>query len=435
MTEASPQVETIDSDLKTVENVEDPESASQEVHVNNLSDKCGGVSNQPPEKDNSEILQDEDCNGDVGGNGKKGKGKNVKFPDSGYVASYDEPKDPWKNAEFWTTEELVQAYKKSCEKHGVKPLIRLVQQLQLIVEICIFKSKYLCCIVGEKLDQKQCECLEEVFRRVQFKIVDLEASHLDDETPCLTALDMRNCDLNERSIPIMGRALKLGSHLTILHLENIYLSGRPLVILVAALKMNENLLELFLADNKLMPSDGIQLGILLKYNHKLELLDLRNNHLQDVGTRHVCDGLSEQTLERGLLTLVLWNNQITYQGMTPIANCLATVRFLETLNLGHNNITNEGIHQLKEGLLKNRSLLRLGLQGTKLSCEGAVALAEYVAESTKLLRLDLRENDIKTAGLMGLSLALTVNETVTRIDLDKDTKKEAVSWKFYGDHK
>ena len=28
---------------------------------------------------------------------------------------------------------------------------------------------------------KQCESLEEIFRRVQFKCVDLEASHLDDE--------------------------------------------------------------------------------------------------------------------------------------------------------------------------------------------------------------------------------------------------------------
>ena len=51
------------------------------------------------------------------------------------------------------------------------------------------------------------------------------------QTPCLTTLDLRNCDMNDRSIPIFGRALKLGSHLTVLHMENMYLSGRSLIIL------------------------------------------------------------------------------------------------------------------------------------------------------------------------------------------------------------
>ena len=104
----------------------------------------------------------------------------------------------------------------------------------------------------------------------------------------------------------------MGCFLKIIHLENTYLSGRALVILVAALKMNEILKELFLADNRLMPTDGIQLGNLLKYNHVLELLDLRNNQLQDIGVGHVCDGLYEQNLGQGLNTLVLWNNQISY---------------------------------------------------------------------------------------------------------------------------
>ena len=36
-------------------------------------------------------------------------------------------------------------------------------------------------LAGEKLDIKQCETLEEVFRRVQFETLDIEATHLDDE--------------------------------------------------------------------------------------------------------------------------------------------------------------------------------------------------------------------------------------------------------------
>ena len=34
---------------------------------------------------------------------------------------------------------------------------------------------------GERLDAKHCETLEEILRRVQFRTIDLEATHLDDE--------------------------------------------------------------------------------------------------------------------------------------------------------------------------------------------------------------------------------------------------------------
>lgn len=395
--------------------------------------------------------------------------RNVTFPADSLVKGYLDPPDPWRNVGEWTTNDLVREYKKGCESHGIKPLSKVVQQLQGI-EYTNGRFEILS-LRGERLDIKQCESLESILRMVQFRCLDLEATHLDDEsavalfdmveyyesackvniafnknisgrgwqgcarmirkTPCLTFLDARNCDLNERVIPILGRSLRMGCFLTTIHLENTLISGRAMVILVAALKMNEILTELFLADNKLMPTDGIQLGNLLKYNHKLQLLDVRNNNLQDIGVSHICDGVYEQTLDSGLLTLVLWNNQLTYQSMSAVSKALGSTHNLETLNLGHNNITNEGIHLLKEGLLVSKSLLRLGLQGTKISCEGAVALAEAVADSPRLLRLDLRENDIKTAGLMALSLSLKVNQTVTRVDLDRETKKESLGVKDY----
>lgn len=34
---------------------------------------------------------------------------------------------------------------------------------------------------GEKLDHKACEALEEIFKRVQFKMVDLEQTNLDED--------------------------------------------------------------------------------------------------------------------------------------------------------------------------------------------------------------------------------------------------------------
>lgn len=42
-------------------------------------------------------------------------------------------------------------------------------------------SPYFALFLGEKLDYKACEALEEIFKRVQFKIVDLEQTSLDED--------------------------------------------------------------------------------------------------------------------------------------------------------------------------------------------------------------------------------------------------------------
>lgn len=38
-----------------------------------------------------------------------------------------------------------------------------------------------CVLLGEKLDYKACEALEEVFKRLQFRVVDLEQTSLDED--------------------------------------------------------------------------------------------------------------------------------------------------------------------------------------------------------------------------------------------------------------
>ena len=51
------------------------------------------------------------------------------------------------------------------------------------------------------------------------------------QTPCIEQLDARSTGLTEQVMPMLGRALRLGSQLTVLHLEAAILSGRPLMIL------------------------------------------------------------------------------------------------------------------------------------------------------------------------------------------------------------
>uniref|UniRef100_A0ABM5ERN2 Protein phosphatase 1 regulatory subunit 37 n=1 Tax=Pogona vitticeps TaxID=103695 RepID=A0ABM5ERN2_9SAUR len=390
--------------------------------------------------------------------------KHVTFPsDEDIVSGAVEPKDPWRHAQNVTVDEVLTAYKQACQKLNCKQISKLLKQIQEFKDL----TPRIDCLdlKGEKLDYKACEALEEIFKRLQFKIVDLEQTNLDEDgasalfdmieyyesathlnisfnkhigtrgwqaaahmmrkTNCLQYLDARNTPLLDHSAPFVARALRISNSLTVLHLENASLSGRPLMLLATALKMNMNLRELYLADNKLNSlQDSAQLGNLLKFNCYIQILDLRNNHILDSGLAYICEGLKEQ--RKGLVTLVLWNNQLTHTGMAYMGMTLPHTQSLETLNLGHNPIGNEGVRNLKNGLISNRSVLRLGLASTKLTCEGAVAVAEFIAESPRLLRLDLRENEIKTGGLMALSLALKVNHSLLRLDLDREPKKESV---------
>nr|XP_033486764.1 protein phosphatase 1 regulatory subunit 37 [Epinephelus lanceolatus] len=394
----------------------------------------------------------------------KPSGKRVTFPsDEDIISGAVEPKDPWRHAQNVTVEEILSSYKQACQKLNCKPIPKVLKQIQELKDLT--QRNECLDLKGEKLDYKACESLEEILKRVQFKVVDLEQTNLDEDgasalfdmieyyesathlnisfnkhigtrgwqaaahmmrkTSSLQYLDARNTPLLDHSAPFVARALRISGSLAVLHLENAGLSGRPLMLLATALKMNMNLRELYLADNKLNGlQDSAQLGNLLKFNYNIQILDLRNNHILDSGLAYVCEGLKEQ--RKGLVTLVLWNNQLTHNGMGYLAAALPCTQSLETLNLGHNSVGNEGVHKLKDGLIANRSVLRLGLASTKLSCEGAVAVAEFIAESPRLLRLDLRENEIKTGGLMALSLALKVNTSLLRLDLDREPKKETV---------
>ncbi|XP_038162311.1 protein phosphatase 1 regulatory subunit 37 [Cyprinodon tularosa] len=399
-----------------------------------------------------------------GGEKHKLCGKRVTFPsDDDIVSGAVEPKDPWRHAQNVTVEEIISSYKQACQKLNCKPISKVLKQIQELKDLT--QRNECLDLKGEKLDYKACESLEEILKRVKFKVIDLEQTNLDEDgasalfdmieyyesathlnisfnkhigtrgwqaaahmmrkTSSLQYLDARNTPLLDHSAPFVARALRISGSLVVLHLENAGLSGRPLMLLATALKMNMNLRELYLADNKLNGlQDPAQLGSLLKFNCNIQILDLRNNHILDSGLAFLCEGLKEQ--RKGLVTLVLWNNQLTHIGMGYLAAALPCTQSLETLNLGHNTIGNEGVHKLKDGLIANRSVLRLGLASTKLSCEGAVALAEFIAESPRLLRLDLRENEIKTGGLMALSLALKVNNSLLRLDLDREPKKESV---------
>lgn len=390
--------------------------------------------------------------------------KQVSFPedDSRLVTGYMEAPNPWEYADNFDRSQIITSYSSSCVKHGHRPSGSVLKQLEALEfngDRCSLLD-----LKGELLDSARGESLEEILRRIQFVSLSLEDTSLDDEgavaifdmieyyesannlnlsgnqnisargwqacsrmikkTQCLEHLEASNMVLNEQIMPILSRSLRITTHLQVLKLENCKLSGRPIIILVGALKLNTGLRELYIADNDLGVTDALQLAALLRSNTCLQLLDISNNNIQDDGAGHVVDGLIEQPLSGGGLSiLVLWNNRLTRNSAPHFARALSNCRSLEMLNIGHNVLTSDVVHSMKDSLQQNKTLLRLGMQSTHLSCEGAIALAEVIEDNKVIQRIDLRDNTILMAGLLALALSMKSNQTVTQLDLDDAPKR------------
>ncbi|NXD46830.1 PPR37 phosphatase, partial [Copsychus sechellarum] len=285
------------------------------------------------------------------GRGRPGA-KRVTFPsDEDIVSGAVEPKDPWRHAQNVTVEEILAAYRQACQKLNCRQIPKLLKQIQEFTDL----APRIDCLdlKGEKLDYRACEAMEEIFKRLQFKLVDLEQTSLD-EDGASALFDMIEyyesaTHLNIGSNKHLGaRGWQAAAHMMRKTSSLQYLDARNTPVLdpwgvwdgsqsqipipnpiflprpaacTTALKMNVTLRELYLADNKLNGlQDSAQLGNLLKFNGNLQILDLRNNHILDSGLAYICEGLREQ--RRGLVTLVLWNNQLSHAGMAYLGMTL-----------------------------------------------------------------------------------------------------------------
>uniref|UniRef100_A0A914VZF3 Uncharacterized protein n=1 Tax=Plectus sambesii TaxID=2011161 RepID=A0A914VZF3_9BILA len=391
----------------------------------------------------------------------------VHFPDGDSVISgYMEPKTPpfrrpQGQSDTTSPRAILEAYSQACRRMKINPCPKVERQIGFLHNVPNVRQEALS-MKGERVTHHHMDCLEEIFRVVQFDQLDFEYTFLDDETavalaelleyydsavklnlsfnqhiglrgwqaifrmlknsPCLQTINLRYTSLNERSIPILARALRTEPTLTCLHLENCALTGKSMLLLVCALKANTTLRELYLGENSLGPNDGAHLYQLITGNTGIQMLDLRNNQLQDTGLRHICDALRDPDCSKNgsLSALVLWNNRLTSASMDSLGRALLENTKLETLNIGCNNLSSEGMQHLKNALVRNRTLQRLGLQATKLSCQSAIVLAECIADNPTLVRVDLRDNpDIKSAGLLALHLAMRINTGITSLNLDK----------------
>lgn len=145
--------------------------------------------------------------------------------------------------------------------------------------------------------------------------------------------------------------------------------------------------------------------------------------------------LAEATLEAanrspsGLKALTLWNNNLTKDCATAVAELLQKTISLELLNIGKNCLSNDFVATIKDSLTKNTTLTTLGLQSAHLSAKGVETLASILTfgGNSKLQRIDIRDNKLEVESLNIIAEVLKSNNTLTQIDINDEPKRLTVS--------
>jgi len=381
------------------------------------------------------------------------------------------------------TRGVTEAYVSACRRLEVEPLSGVLAQLKdtesesesvfesnsmRVVEREQLRGECLCLRDGsgktKRLSLSDIDALEEVFRRRQWHRVDATDCRLNSDTTTallqlvsyydaaswlslagarpghagwqvacklvsvagdlssLQCLSLERCVVEEPAAAALGKSLRV-SGLRVLHLERCCLHGRPLSLLATGLRYCTGLRQLFLADNALCAGDGSLLGNAVRFNTTLQLLDVRNNRLDDDAAGYLISGIAEQNPSppdaTGLLSLNLWNNHLTVVSAKPLVELLIRHPTLETLNLGRNALTDGAVKKFTPALIRNDlPLRRLGLQSCGLTLRSAALIKKVLVSDPPLRRLDLRGNALGETGVRGLADGLSRNDTLWQLDVD-----------------
>ncbi|XP_030556581.1 mucin-5AC isoform X1 [Drosophila novamexicana] len=264
--------------------------------------------------------------------------RRVSFPESDkeLVTGYLEPANPWeKVCQVSSIAEISELYVKSCYKHHTQPLKNIMEHLKAL-DLHLARQPLLS-LKGIQLTPNDCEPLEEIFMRIQYKAIDLSECPLNES--CLSALcqmieyyeaaneldisynkeqmtvrgwglcthmvgrsqelQMLNAEGNQISkvgAENLGTALSL-SNLHTLKLEHCGLKGPPLTNFCCKLYHNKILKELWLGYNDLDCTDAQHIADMLRFNHSIELIDISNNNIRDEGAMYLVQALILQATE------------------------------------------------------------------------------------------------------------------------------------------
>jgi hypothetical protein len=126
-------------------------------------------------------LQQKNDDGATGGSKKSGQpNRRVSFPVQNIVTGYFEASNPFAHIRTYSSKELLTIYQESCQHHETTPMVCVLDylaDLEVVEALC--RSAVLN-LRDQQLTSADCEALEAILKRVQFRIIDLNNCGLDD---------------------------------------------------------------------------------------------------------------------------------------------------------------------------------------------------------------------------------------------------------------
>jgi Ran GTPase-activating protein (RanGAP) involved in mRNA processing and transport len=164
-----------------------------------------------------------------------------------------------------------------------------------------------------------------------------------------------------------------------------------------------------------------------RVNTTLKTLGLFSCELDDQGLSILAESLGQQ--KRGLVNLVLSENQITCSGLRALVNnATASLSTIHNLDLSKNSLFDEGATCLAETLTQKMlpSLKCLRLINCRISDDGLVALMSALEENETLENLDLEGNTFSVQGYLALASSLPNIKGLRQIDISCTTPDPTV---------
>ena len=118
----------------------------------------------------------------------------------------------------------------------------------------------------------------------------------------------------------------------------------------------------------------------------------------------------------------LKKNEISFQGIKALEECLGLSKTIKELNLSGNNIGDEGAEIVINALTnkKRQSIHVLSLSNNKITSKGCIAICNFVKKCMSLEELQLSNNEIDNDGASELIKVLKDRKNFSNIDVDNN---------------
>ena len=205
-------------------------------------------------------------------------------------------------------------------------------------------------------------------------------------------------NLTDKGVDILLDGLAKNSSIVWLDIGSNNLTKKISKKLWETLSKNQSIVNLILGSreginrNRLTAEGLIEIDTFLGNNEFIFALDLSSNSIGNVGLGHLMRGVNKN---ESLEILKIANNDITFEGIESIKNCVRQSRIIE-LDFSENKLGDSGVSLLINQV--NTSvfgyLRKLHLRSVNMSFKGFSNLILALQHNKKITDLDVSHNDV-----------------------------------------